>query len=114
MSDSKNPDLFPVIPGIDEYEVLSFLVRNREDEFSPSEIAVHIGTNKASASTTLTRLFEKGLIECSQGVYYVDLDRAEYLQNRLESVDAAEHLHNTTPDDDIYSTSDWEEELDSC
>jgi len=111
MSDSKRHTPFPVIPGTDEYEALSFLVSNRGDEFAPSEIAAQMDISETIASTALTHLFEKEIIECSQGTYYVDLDDAKELQYRLESIDATERLHDAAPNDDIYAVTDWEEKL---
>ena len=113
MDDSRNHEPFPVLPETDEYEVLSFLVRNRGERFTPSEIAVHADVNEASAPETLHDLLEKNLVEHNQGDYYVNSDRTEEVKFRLESVDAAERLHEAAPDDDIYAVTDWEEELNS-
>jgi DNA-binding IclR family transcriptional regulator len=113
MDDSRNHEPFPVLPGTDEYEVLSFLVRNRGERFTSSEIAVHADVTEASAPETLHNLLEKNLVEYDQKSYYVDSERAEDIKSRLESVDAAERLHEITPDDDIYAVTDWEEELNS-
>jgi len=113
MDNSRNHGPFPVLPETDEYEVLSFLVRNQGERFTPSEIVVHADVSEASASETLHGLLEKNLVEHDQGDYYVSSDRAEDIKSRLESVDAAERLHETAPDDDIYAVTDWEEELNS-
>lgn len=113
MDDSRDQEPFPVLPDTDEYEVLSFLVRNRGERFTSSEIAVHADVKEASATETLYDLLEKNLVEHDQGDYYVNSDRAEDIKSRLESVDAAERLHEITPDDDIYAVTDWEEELNS-
>lgn len=112
MGESRDNGSFPVIPETDEYDTLSFLVRNRGKKFDPSEITAYTTISKASASKTLTRLFEKGLVKRTQGTYYVELDRAEDLKHRLESVDAAKLLHDTVPDDDPYTADDWEDKLD--
>ncbi|QGN07943.1 MarR family transcriptional regulator [Halorhabdus sp. CBA1104] len=113
MDDSRDHETFPVLPKTDEYEVLSFLVRNRGERFTLSEIAVHADVNEASAPETLHDLLEKNLVEHDQDDYYVDSDRAEDIKSRLKSVDAAKRLHETAPDDDIYAVTDWEEELNS-
>jgi len=102
-----------VLPETDEYEALSFLVRNRGERFTPSEIAFHAEISEASAPETLHGLLEKSLVEHDQGGYYVNSDRAEDIKSRLESVDAADRLHETTPDNDVYAVTDWEEELNS-
>jgi Mn-dependent DtxR family transcriptional regulator len=110
MDDFRDHEPFPVIPETDEYEALSFLVRNRGERFTPSEIALHANVSEASAPETLHDLLEKNLVEHDQGGYYVSSDRAEDIKSRLESVDAAERLHETTPDNDVYAVIDWEEQ----
>ncbi|WP_080509899.1 helix-turn-helix domain-containing protein [Halorubrum saccharovorum] len=113
MDNSRNYEPFPVLPETDEYDVLGFLVRNRGNRFTPSEIARHADVNEASAIEALHELLEKDLVEHDQGDYHVDSDRAEDVKFRLESVDAAKRLHETAPDDDMYAVTDWEEELNS-
>jgi hypothetical protein len=106
----ENPYL--VIPGTDEYDALGFLVRNRGEQFTPPEIAAGTGIREADAADTMTTLSEDGLVERSQGAYYVPVDRAEDLQRRLESVDAAVTVHENAPDD-AYAVDGWEEQVDS-
>jgi DNA-binding transcriptional ArsR family regulator len=102
-----------VKPETNEYEALSFLVRNRDYGFRPSEIAEQTAISKASASKTMARLFEKGLVERSEGLYYVDPDCAGELKQRLDSLDAAVRLFDTAPADDAYTEPGWEETLPS-
>jgi len=113
MDDFRNQDPFPVLPETDEYEAISFLVRNQGMRFTPSEIASHADVSETITSETLHSLLEKNLVEHDQGGYYVNSDRAEDIKSRLESVDAADRLHETTPDNDVYAVTDWEEELNS-
>ncbi|QLH82102.1 MarR family transcriptional regulator [Halosimplex pelagicum] len=110
-NDSSHP--YPVLPGTDEYKVLSFLVRNRGDRFSLAEIASAIDSSETEATSTIEILAEDQLIERSQDTYFVDSECGQYLQRRLESVDTAKRLHDTTPDDDMYAREDWERELSS-
>jgi hypothetical protein len=105
----RNGDPFPVKPETNEYEALSFLVRNRDYGFRPSEIAEQTTISKASASKIMARLFEKGLVERSEGLYYIDPDCAGELKQRLDSLDAAVRLFETAPDDDAYTGPGWEE-----
>jgi len=104
---------FPIKPDTNEHEALSFLLSNREYGFTPTEIADRTTISEASASKTMTRLFDKGLVARSQGVYYADPDRADDLKRRLDSLDAAVRLHETTPDDDAYTEPGWEENVSS-
>lgn len=104
---------FPVKPETNEYKALSFLVGHREYGFTPKEIADRTTVSEASVSKTMARLFEKGLVERTRGMYYVDPDRAEDLKRRLDSIDAAARLHEITPDDDVYAETGWEEEVSS-
>jgi len=109
----QNGEPFPVKPDTNEYEALSFLVRNREYGFRPSEIAERTDISKASASKTMTRLFEKGLVKRSEGLYYVDPDRTGELKQRLDSLDAAVQLFATAPSDDADAEPGWEDTLSS-
>lgn len=113
MDDPRDDTPYVVIPDTDEYYALSFLVPNRGKQFTPSEIAASTDMSKADAADTMTTLFEDDLVERSQGTYYVPVDRAEELQRRLESVDAAAKVHDNVPDDDAYVVEDWEDEIDS-
>ncbi|MEF8802195.1 MAG: helix-turn-helix domain-containing protein [Halolamina sp.] len=92
-----NDDPVPVKPETNEYEALSFLLGHREYGFAPSEIAAQTDSSDASASKTMARLFETGLVERSNGTYYVAPDHAETLTQRLNSLDAAVHLFESAP-----------------
>lgn len=104
---------FPVKPDTNEYEALSFLVAHREYGFTPAEIADHTDISESSASKTMARLFEKGLVERSEGAYYVDPDRAGTLKQRLTSLDSAVELFESAPNDDAYAEEGWEDEVPS-
>jgi len=112
VDDLRNSDSFPVKPGTNEYHALSFLVANQEFGFTPAEIADRTTISDASASKTMTRLFEKGLVERAQGTYYVEPERADELKRRLESLDATDRLFETAPDD-AYAEPGWEDEVPS-
>lgn len=112
VDDLRNSDSFPVKPGTNEYHALSLLVANREFGFTPAEIAERTEISAAIASKTMTRLFEKGLVERAQGTYYVEPERADELQRRLESLDATERLLEAAPDD-AYAEAGWEDEVPS-
>jgi DNA-binding transcriptional MocR family regulator len=101
---------FPVSPETNEHAALRFLVANHDYGFSPSEIAAETEISKSSASKTMSRLHEKGLVSRSQGAYYVDPERVESLKRRLESLDAAVDLFDDAPDD-AYADAGWEDEL---
>lgn len=101
VDDLRTSDSFPVKPGTNEYHALSFPVANQEVGFTP-----------ASASKTMTRLFEKGLIERAQGTYYVEPERADELKRRLNSLDPTARLFETAPDDD-HAEPGWEDEVSS-
>ena len=109
----RDNDPFPVKPETNEYEALSFLVRNREYGFTPSEIAERTTVPEASVSKTVVRLFDKGLVTRSQGAYFVDPADVDELKNRLDSIDAAARLHQYAPSDDVYAEPGWENEISS-
>lgn len=108
----ENEDPFQVKPDTNEYTALSFLVSNREFGFTPAEIAARTAVPEASASKTMTRLFEKGVVERSQGTYYVDPGLAEDLERRLDSIDAAIRFFEQAPED-AYAESGWESRIPS-
>jgi DNA-binding MarR family transcriptional regulator len=112
VDDLRNSDSFPVKPGTNEYHALSFLVANREFGFTPAEIAERTTISEASASKTMTRLFDKGLVERAQGTYYVEPERADELQRRLDSLDAAARMFERAPDD-AYAEPGWEADVPS-
>lgn len=109
----RNDDPFPVQPGTNEYEALSFLVSNREYGFRPTEIAARTEVTSSSASKTMARLFEKGLVERAEGVYYVEPERADDFKRRLDSIDAATRLFAAAPEDDAYAANGWDDDLPS-
>lgn len=111
MEEPGDNNSFLVKPGTDEYEVTSFLVRNRKNSFTPPEIASSLNIDEDRASKVLSHLFEQKLVNRSQESYYVGSENAKHLQRRLKSVDSAERLHNTTPDDDAYAEGEWEDDL---
>jgi len=112
VEDLQNGDPFPVQPETNEYHALALLVANREFGFTPTEIAERTPVSRTSASKTMTRLFEKGLVERSQGTYYVEPDRAADLKRRLDSIDAAARLFERAPDD-AYAEAGWEDDVPS-
>jgi DNA-binding MarR family transcriptional regulator len=111
VDDLTNDEPFPVKPDTNEYEALSFLVAHREYGFTPSEIAGHTEINESSASKTMARLFEKGLVERAEGAYYAAPDRADKLKQRLESLDSAIQLFESVSNDDVYAEEGWEDEM---
>lgn len=113
LDDLMNDEPFPIKPDTNEYEALSFLIAHREYGFTPIEIADHTEINESSASKTMARLFEKGLVERAEGVYYAAPDRADKLKQRLESLDSAIQLFESGPNDDVYAEEGWEDEMGS-
>ena len=103
----------PVKPETDEYEAFSFLVAHRKYGVTPKEIVDGTTLSEPSASKIVARLFDKRLVERSQGVYYVAPGLAEDLKHRLDSNDAAARLHQTIPYNDPYAEAGWEEEVSS-
>ena len=108
-----NDEPFPIKPGTNEYEALSFLVANHQYGFTPAEIATNTTVSSTSASKTMARLYKKGFAERSAGAYYVAPDRVETVRKRLDSLDSAVQLFASTADDDGYGTANWDEELPS-
>lgn len=106
-------DPFSVKPDTNECDALSFLIAHREYGFTPAEIADHTDISESSASKTMARLFEKGLVERSEGAYYVDPERADTLNQRLTSLDSAVELFESASSDDAYAEEGWEDEVPS-
>ncbi|PHQ44490.1 MarR family transcriptional regulator [Halorubrum sp. C3] len=103
-------DRFPIEPDTNEYCALSFLIAHREYGFTRREIADRTALNKTAVSNTMDRLFEHGLIQRVDNVYYVDPSRASELKRRLESLDSLVQFFESAPDDS-YAEEDWEQEL---
>ncbi|MFD1600622.1 MarR family transcriptional regulator [Halobellus rarus] len=112
MNSHRNDGPFPVKPGTDEYAVISFFVRNRGEKFTSLEVASVLDISEKRASGVSDRLVEREFLNRAKEGYYVDSKQAKTLQHRLMSVDSAEILHNTAPDD-IYTEEGWKDELDS-
>ena len=108
---SDNP--FSIRPDTNEYEALSFLVAHHEYGFTPREIAVRTVLSEAAASNTLARLFENGVVERTDSIYYIDPHQVDELTYRLKSLDSLVTLFEVTPDGDSYDEEDWEQEVSS-
>lgn len=108
-----NSDSFPIKPESNEYDALSFLVAHHKYGFSISEITARTDLSKANTPKTMTRLSEKGLVERSENVYYIDPRRVNEVKQRLDSLDSVIQLFESTPTDDSYAEEGWEEELPS-
>lgn len=108
VDDLQADDPLPVKPETNEFEALDFLVGNRGYGFTPSEVAERTSVRETSATKTMARLYDKGLVERTDGAYFVDPERAKDLQRRLESIDNAVRLHDTDPDD-AADVPGWED-----
>ena len=71
-----------------------------------------IGNGNADIVALGARFFEKGLVDRAQGTYYVEPERADERERRLDSLDATARLFETAPDDD-YAEPAWEDEVPS-
>lgn len=111
--DESDDTRFPVLPDTDEHTVLSFLVRNSGERFTPREIVDQAGVSKVNIPDILENLFEHQLISCAEDTYYVDPEQGMELKRRVESIDAVVQLHDTTPDNDSYAEDGWEDQLGS-
>lgn len=103
---------FPIKPETVDYEVLRVLVTDYKDGATPAEIAANTELSTSRAAELLGALSKSALINHKNGVYYANPDQADRLKRRLESVDAVEHLFDSTPDD-VYGESGWEDQVSS-
>jgi len=103
---------FPIKPETADYEVLRVLVTDYEDGATPAEIAANTELSTSRAAESLGALSKSALINHENGVYYVNPDQADRLKRRLESVDAVEHLFESTPDD-VYGEPGWDDQVPS-
>jgi len=104
---------FLIKPVTNEYEALSFLAAHHKYGFTLNEIAARTALSRTTALNTMTRLFENGLVERTENVYYINPRRANELKQRLESLDSTVQLFESAPTDDIYAEEGWEQELPS-
>jgi len=104
-------DAFPVRPNTNEYTALSFLVAHRGTEFTLGEIADDTDINKSAAAKAVMQLLDWGLINRSEGSYYVSPEQGGELAQRLKPLDAVVQLFAATPADDAYAEPGWENEV---
>jgi len=112
VDDLTNNNPYPVKPDTTEYEVLSFLVAHHKYGFTPSELAARTDLSETSASKAMARLFEDGLVERAETIYYIHPHRADELKQRLASLESAARLFETAPDD-ACAKQGWEQEVPS-
>jgi len=103
---------FPIKPETTKYEVLRVLVTHPEEELTPTEIAAETDLSTARTAETLGQLSKAEIINQENGVYYIDSRQAERMKQRLESVDAAVKLFESTPND-AYPEAGWEKQVPS-
>lgn len=86
-------------PGTTKSDIVVFLYENLELAYRPSEIAEELDIPDGTASTTLLRLHEEGLVGRIEDGYYHGLDDREDLRRYPRSVTATIEMFETHPDE---------------
>lgn len=74
---------FPVNPGTNEETALRFLAGEPGFGWPPAKIAEHTDIKSGSATKTMQRLYEKGLVDRISGRYFLNPDLQEEINGLL-------------------------------
>jgi hypothetical protein len=88
---SYNPDI-PLTPGTTKSDVVAFIYRHAEYLISPADIRDHLDVPHGTATTTLMRLHDNGLVGKTGDGHYHALDHREDLRHYVSSLDQLERM----------------------
>ncbi len=92
--ETRENDGLPVDPGTNAHAILSYLARNPDLGFRPSEIREHVDVAVGSVNPALARLEERGLVEHESPYWSAgDDDRLAALDGTTASTRAFEERH---------------------
>lgn len=101
-------DALPVKPGTNEHALLAVLADHADKAFTTSELASLADIANATASKSLSRLEEKGLVRKLEGYWAVADDRVATRVASILSLESIEARYGN----DLYGRSgDWVEQL---
>lgn len=101
-------EALPVKPDTNEHALLSVLADHPDKAFSSGELASLTNVAPGTASKSLSRLEEKGLVRKLDGYWAVADDRLATRVASIMSLEAIEARYG----DDVYGRSDaWVDEL---
>lgn len=101
-------DALPVKPDTNEHALLSVLVDHPQKGFTSGELASLANLAPGTASKSLSRLEEKGLVRKLEGYWAVADDR---LATRVASVMSLEAIEERYGDDGYGRSDDWVDDL---
>lgn len=89
--DTHDPDL-ELTPGTTKSDVVAFLYANPDLGYKPAEIRDELDIPRGTATATLTRLHDEGLVGKTKDGYYHALDRREDIHRYVTSLDQLDRL----------------------
>lgn len=97
-----NPeDGIPIRPDTNKAKIIKLLYRNTNLGYTPAEIQKYLDLPRGSSSTTLTRLYDEGLIgKTSDGLYH-GLDHRTDLRRFAQSLISLDSLFHRYPEGGI-------------
>ena len=91
LRDTYDPDI-PLTPGTTKSDVVAFVYRHADYYISPADIRDHLDVPHGTATTTLMRLYDDGLVgKTAEGNYHA-LDHREDLSRYVSSLDQLERM----------------------
>lgn len=101
-------DALPIKPNTNEHALLSVLADHPQKGFTSGELATLADVAPGTASKSLSRLEEKGLVRKLDGYWAVADDR---LASRVASIISLEAIEARYGDDVYGRSDDWVDEL---
>jgi len=97
--DDHDADL-PLRPGTTKSDIAAFLYRHPEWGYSPREVTEALDVPHGTATTTLARLRDEGLVGKTDDGYYHALDDRSDVRRYVASLDQVDRLFGRHRDDD--------------
>lgn len=89
--DSHDPDL-DLTPGTTKSDIVAFLYDNPDLGYKPAELRDYLDIPRGTATATLTRLCNEGLVGKTRDGYYHALDHREDLHRYVTSLDQLDRM----------------------
>jgi DNA-binding MarR family transcriptional regulator len=89
--DTHEPDV-ALTPGTAKSDIVAFLYNNSELGFKPKELEDHLELPHGTVTTTLSRLYNDGLVGKTRDSHYHALEHREDLRRYVASLDQLNNL----------------------
>ncbi|MFC7323779.1 winged helix-turn-helix domain-containing protein [Halorubrum rutilum] len=98
--DDHDADL-PLRPGTTKSDIAAFLYRHPDWGYSPQEVTEELDVPRGTATTTLARLRDEGLVGKTDDGYYHAIDDRSDVRRYVASLDQVDRLFGRHRDDDV-------------